>query len=433
MTSSSSFPSSSATTTNTPYSPFDCLVTAEQTQSGLLQKEPTEVDVLIIDPIELRSLNTEPMVPLNEQHQVDVAKTNQPWTDRISGLAMQLTTHRIVFWQSTTTTTTTHRSCRYLHHSQLLQFNTESGHYFKSPKIVLNTAALGDLCLVFSKDKNKKRDDYFAAALQKVLLRRGWEERTTTTSTAAAPRRRVGLDAILTTSALRHQQAAQLAETAFQGDAETLLREAQELVQVIQQYVATLERQQNQNDNSNNKDTQQLMGMLQNMGMTSALSKANFQGRSYPALLARELGDFLRPKLTPTNPVMTLTDVYCLFNRARGSNLLSPEDFRAAAEECKRLQLGISVVTLPSGLVVLQDDQQADPACLQERLQLLLSQQLDNNATSLTALDVSRHWRISAVLALEQLKVVEQCGYWVRDETLESLRFYPNRFGEFKY
>lgn len=424
------------TNTNTNYSPFDCLVWAEQTQSGLLQKEPMEVDVLVLHRMELRSSN-EPMAPLNEQHQVDVRKSNLPWMDRTTSLVVQLTTHRTVFWRSTAEDgDSTTRTCRYLHHSQLLQFNTEAGGYFKSPKLVLQTAALGELCLVFPKDSGiKKRDDCFQA-YQKVVSRRGWEQtaRTATaaaSTTAVAPRRRVGLDAILTSSAMRHQQASQLADTAFQGDAELLLKEAQGLVQVIQQYVATLERQEfnaNHPNGNNNEETQQLVGMLQNMGMTSALSKADYNGQdqAYHTQLARELGDFVRPKLTRTNPVMTLTDVYCLYNRARGSNLVSPEDFRAAAEQCKRLQLGISVTTLPSGLIVLQDDQQADPARLQERLLELLQQQPQFG--SLTVMDVSRHWRISAVLALEQLKVVEQCGYWVRDETLESLRFHPNHY-----
>jgi ESCRT-II complex subunit VPS36 len=396
------------------YSAFDCLVVAEQTQSGLLQKESQEVEVFVWHPLELRA-SDEPMVPLNDKHQVDVPKSNLPWKDRIGNLMMQLTTHRTVFWSETSTK----RECRYLHHSQLLQLYTESGGglFQKSPKVIIQTAAMGELCLVFP--TAKKRDECFHA-YQKVVSRKGWEPSrttTTTTTTTTIPRRRVGLDALLTSDARRHEHAAQLAETAFQGDAELLLKEAQGLVQIIQQYVATLERQQEFN-NTEDKETQQLVGMLQHMGMTSALP-------AYDTQLARELADFVRPHLTATHPVMTLTDVYCLYNRARATHLLSPDDFRAAAEQCQKLSVGISVATLPSGLVVLQNDQYADPVHLQERLTQLLQ---DHSLMSLTAMDVSRYWRISAVLAMEQLKVVEQCGSWVRDETLESLRFYPNRY-----
>jgi ESCRT-II complex subunit VPS36 len=397
-------------TTTQYYTPFDCLVVAEQTPAGLLQKESQEVEVLLVPEIELRA-SDEPLVPLNEKHQVDVAKSNLPWKDRTPQLMMQLTTHRTVFWLETSTK----RQGRYLHHSQLLQLNTESagGLFQKSPKLILQTAAMGELCLVFG--AAKKRDECFSA-YQKVVSRRGWETPTLNTI-QTAPRRRVGLDALLTSDTRRHEHAAQLAETAFQGDAELLLKEAQGLVQIIQHYVATLERQ-HEFSNAQDKETQQLVGMLQHMGMTSALTPNDTQ-------LARELTDFVRPHLTAQHPVMTLTDVYCLYNRARATHLLSPDDFRAAAEQCHSLQLGISVATLPSGLVVLQNDQYADPVHLQERLTQLLH---DHALASLTALDVSRYWRISAVLAMEQLKLVERSGSWVRDETLESLRFYPNRY-----
>jgi hypothetical protein len=41
--------------------------------------------------------------------------------------------------------------------------------------------------------------------------------------------------------------------------------------------------------------------------------------------------DFPLRKLKSAGGVMTLTDVYCLFNRARGTNLISPDDILTAA------------------------------------------------------------------------------------------------------
>ena len=129
------------------WSPFDCLVVAEQTQAGLLKKEPTEVDLLVVENVELRSANIEPMVPINENNQADYQKTSggAQWIDRASNLMIQLTTHRIVFWKSTTDTTNDkhQRAARYLHHSQILNVSPETA-YFKSPKLLLNTAALGE-------------------------------------------------------------------------------------------------------------------------------------------------------------------------------------------------------------------------------------------------------------------------------------------------
>ena len=101
------------------------------------------------------------------------------------------------------------------------------------------------------------------------------------------------------------------------------------------------------------EDQQKLASLLQDMGMTSALTSSSTSGAGgggkfrtkrrnnnnnnnnknaeYYTLLAQQLADFLLPKLPSMGGIITLTDVFCLFNRARGSNLISPEDLLMAA------------------------------------------------------------------------------------------------------
>ena len=55
-------------------------------------------------------------------------------------------------------------------------------------------------------------------------------------------------------------------------------------------------------------------------------------GTRYHVELSRELADFLTERLKRAGGLMPLTDVYCLFNRARGTELVSPDDLLAAAE-----------------------------------------------------------------------------------------------------
>ena len=45
-----------------------------------------------------------------------------------------------------------------------------------------------------------------------------------------------------------------------------------------------------------------------------------------------QLADFLRPVIERAGGMMPLPDVYCLFNRARGTELVSPDDLLAAAQ-----------------------------------------------------------------------------------------------------
>ena len=124
--------------------------------------------------------------------------------------------------------------------------------------------------------------------------------------------------------------------------------------------------------------------------------------------------------------MMTLTDVYCLYNRARGTNMISPEDFLKAVEFMHTLQLPTSKRNFQNiGLVVLQESTWSDEQ-MAERLLELITQ--SNIHTGLSALDVNRAFKISPLLANEHLQASEQLGFLCRDVTLEGVRFFPNRF-----
>lgn len=51
---------------------------------------------------------------------------------------------------------------------------------------------------------------------------------------------------------------------------------------------------------------------------------------------------------------MSMADVYCRVNRARGLELLSPEDLMAACRLMSSLNLGLCLRTFDSGATVLQ-------------------------------------------------------------------------------
>lgn len=224
---------------------------------------------------------------------------------------------------------------------------------------------------------------------------------------------------------MRHRQAAKLADDALGGDSEQLLKEASELLTVIKKYVSLLQKGQQTTDSKEIEDAQQLASMLEDMGMTSALTKKQIGGGKrgknfdeYYELLARQVADFLLPKLPKMGGVLTLTDVFCLFNRARGTNLISPDDLSEACELLSTLNLGISKRTFPSGIVVVQLDSMLDNT---EKIVGLCPT---------TALEASHVLKVSPLLATEQLEEAERMGLLCRDVTLERTCFYPNRFQE---
>ena len=133
-------------------------------------------------------------------------------------------------------------------------------------------------------------------------------------------------------------------------DIDAFLGEATELIKVIQKYTATIKREKAGAAPTSNKDAAKLAGMMEHMGMTSALSAAQ-TGSHYHTQLARQLVDFLRlsGRLARAGGMMTLTDVYCLFNRARGTNMISPEDLLRALDLMGELRLGMSKRAFASG------------------------------------------------------------------------------------
>lgn len=382
---------------NPTFTPFDCLAAAETTRSGLLKCWDSEIEVSWISSGELRSPGSEPLVPLTATNEIDATK--QQWESSCSELDILITTHRLAFVK-----TEKQRLIRYVHLSNIFAVTTET-QMFKSPKIILQ-CAIGDLIIAFANgtDRTKRRDQCYDQ-LKTSMQRAQWEIQNKQ-QVPSTSRRRVGVDAILTANTRRHQQAAHLTDTAFGGDAEQLLREATELVQVIQKYVSTLDK-----GSTEDESNQELVNLMQGMGMTLHRDDQ----------LARQLADFLRPKFK-SKPFITLTDVFCWFNRARGSQLLSPEELLAAVKNMENLQLGIASQTFASGLVVLHEESTSDDALFERFLEQC------RTSNYLTAVQLSQDTRVPAVLAMEQLQLAEQKGILVRDETVESIRFYPNHF-----
>jgi ESCRT-II complex subunit VPS36 len=182
-----------------------------------------------------------------------------------------------------------------------------------------------------------------------------------------------------------------------------------------------LQKQQQLDNNTQDKDAQQhLASLLQDIGMTSALTEQDVTQTEHYEFLARQVADFLLPKLPQMGGILTLTDAFCLFNRARGTTLISPEDLAQACQLLAVLNLGISQRTFPSGVVLLQLDSKMGDSTQTELAKLCPT----------TALEASHLLKLSPLLAQEQLEEAESMALLCRDVTLETTRFCPNRFQE---
>jgi len=80
----------------------------------------------------------------------------------------------------------------------------------------------------------------------------------------------------------------------------------------------------------------------------------------YHQELSRQLADWLPPVLKNAGSILPLTDAFCLFNRARGSELISPEDLLLACQLWEKLSIQLHFRTFESGVKVIQSHDLSD-------------------------------------------------------------------------
>eukprot|EP00751_Fragilariopsis_kerguelensis_P005767 CAMPEP_0170800832 /NCGR_PEP_ID=MMETSP0733-20121128/28114_1 /TAXON_ID=186038 /ORGANISM="Fragilariopsis kerguelensis, Strain L26-C5" /LENGTH=496 /DNA_ID=CAMNT_0011153307 /DNA_START=146 /DNA_END=1633 /DNA_ORIENTATION=- len=446
------------------WSPFYCLPKAKLTPSGLIELDTSDNEVLLLrrSNIEFRHEGPTPMAPRPKS-----LKSTSIWKNRTAShsLVLTITTHRfILLYKSNNNNTVV-----FVHLSNIKETTLEGkgGPSFMSPnstyKIVFLTQTYDELLLVFRASSSSQcRDDRDAALveLKKAVSRKQWEVATRLEEKKMKQQHRydkktnkkVGLGRLMEKNKLRHQQNAQLANSAVSGDSNQLLQEATELIKVIQKYTIVIQKYDTKNSKTNNKDNEvaanKLKGLLSDMGMTSALTQSQMSGggsggssssgsgtkmfwksdsnnnvdQEYHEVTARQVADFLVPKLHNAvqqggSGMMSLTDVYCLFNRARGTNLISPEDLREACNLLDNLHIGLNQRIFPSGVTVLQltnlslsNTNKSDDTMKQKIIQLC----------PCTALEASHKLQLSPLLTVEQLEEAERLGWLCRDICLSS-------------
>ena len=425
------------------WSPLTSFPIQPLTQSGLLALDTAddEVEIKSQSYVELRSLTT--LTSSNE---------SRVWHDRDVDLNMTLTTHRIVFQ---TTAASSYKSSNFLHLSNVKSHSTTGGDWLsnKSYKILVETSTHGEFHFIFRSKYAKTDRDSFYAHLERALKRRQWEEASRlhsskmTTSTGG-----VGVAAIVERNRLKHERNAKLANQVFgnasnskaakkerEKEVENLMREAKELTNVIHKYVQTLEKNSRKENNQDDDEAndQELTSMLSHMGMITAMPSKQSSSNAYYETLARQISDFLLQNKSFSirkggTGIMTLTDVYCLFNRARGANMISPEDLITAVGQMEKIGLGMKVREFDngSGVSVLQETRFDDSVMVKKLRDYIDGTKEGRIVVGLTAMEAGRILKISPLLAKEQLLSAEQNGLLCRDVTLEGTRFFCNIFME---
>ena len=159
----------------------------------------------------------------------------------------------------------------------------------------------------------------------------------------------------------------------------------------------------------------------------------------YLSELSRNLAEFLtddaRGLLRKEGGVMSLVDLWAVFNRARGGvELISPGDFEKAARLWEKLGLPVRLREFKNKLLVVQRYDWTDDKTVTQILAWIREVKPGMNATSgsqsfgrgVSAQEAAHRFGWSVGVASEELEMAEERGALCREESVEGLRFWEN-------
>lgn len=225
--------------------------------------------------------------------------------------------------------------------------------------------------------------------------------------------------------------------TAFE-DLEALMASAKEIVALAESFA-----RQGKGGNASAQDNALLAESAAQLGLVTTKDIVGGADESlYLSELARNLAEFLtddaRGVLRKAGGIMSLVDLWAMFNRARGGvELVSPQDFEKAARLWEKLKLPVRLRTFKSGVMVVQGRDRTDETIIKSLLgwlQDLHSFPPDREVPwdwqkfgrGVTAQDAAERFGWSIGVAEEELEMAEERGVLCREEDIEGLKFWEN-------
>ncbi|XP_073009129.1 vacuolar protein sorting-associated protein 36 isoform X1 [Typha latifolia] len=310
-------------------------------------------------------------------------------------------------------------------------------HLFATPRVRLQISLGGRSELVTFVLRGKTDPDVFHGKLVEVMRERAWEREEEKEDRSDARREaevRVRMPVVGVSGILRKEQEMwentdKSLQDAFQ-DLNALMGKAKEMVQLAEKMrlklLSSLTAQTNSNDEEMGSK-QDMQDWLLSVGIASPVTKES-AGALYHQQLSRQLADFVKPPLEKAGGMMSLVEVYCLFNRARGTELISPEDLLQACALWEKFDVQVMLREFDSGVKVIQNKAHSDDEVFSRITSL--AQKPDALRKGVSPSDAAFTLGIAPALAKEHLLTAESKGLLCRDVSADGFRFYINLFKE---
>ncbi|KAK4743040.1 hypothetical protein SAY87_001041 [Trapa incisa] len=216
---------------------------------------------------------------------------------------------------------------------------------------------------------------------------------------------------------------------AFQ-DLNALMSKAKEMVMLAEKMRLKLLSGSSQAGAANNEEMgskEEMQDWLLSVGIISPVTKES-AGALYHQQLSRQLADFVKFPLERSGGMINLIDIYCLFNRARGTELISPEDLLRACSLWDKFDVPVMLRKFDSGVMVIQNKSYRDEEVF-ARIKTLVTKP-DTLRMGISASDAALTLGIAPAMAKEHLLTAESQGLLCRDVSPNGFRFYVNLFPE---
>ena len=198
------------------------------------------------------------------------------------------------------------------------------------------------------------------------------------------------------------------------------------MVQISEQIKTKLAR--NELDGTT-EEMKEIQAVMFNMGIASDFStqvSKDTSGKGFHQALAQEVEKFLATIIDKFGGVVGLIDLYCMYNRARGTDLVSPDDLLIACKKMNQNSTRFMIKSYPSGVVTVQSKMFNEDAYYQRIAQTIRASQNGMSANKL-----AEQMNVNVILMKEHLQAAEEKGIVCRDESYEGVQFYENRIMEF--
>lgn len=227
-------------------------------------------------------------------------------------------------------------------------------------------------------------------------------------------------------------------------DLEALMASAKEVIALAERFA----RQNNGGSGgASSEDNALLAESASQLGLITTKDIVGGGGSEslYLSELSRNLAEFLtddsRGVLKRAGGILTLVDLWAMFNRARGGvELVSPLDFEKAARLWESLKLPVRLRTFRSGVMVVQSRDRTDDITIKSLLTWLqdlhefppefnVPWDWREFGQGVTAQEAAERFGWSLGVAEEELLMAEEQGALCREEGLEGLKFWENHIG----